>query len=71
MVLSPIHSLEVLCDGLVHLIPVADEMVLSDNRSHYWVAALHPEDLFGRGIKGLQVACSEDGAELINYLVVV
>ena len=56
LVLVAIDRLEVLRDRLVHLVSVADQLVLHDDRSHYWVAALHPHDFFRRGIEGFHVA---------------
>ena len=31
LVFSPVYSVEVLCDGLVHLVTVTDELVLHDD----------------------------------------
>ena len=56
LVLVVIYSLEVLRDSLVHLVSVADHLVLHEDQSHYWVAALHPHDFFHRGLEGFHVA---------------
>ena len=66
-----IHFVEVLYYGLVHFVSITNELVSHNDGSHHSIAALHPEDLFSRGIECLQVPGSEEGAELINYFMVV
>ena len=71
MVLPAVDPLEVLRYGLVHLVTVADELVLHYDRPQDGVAALHSEDLFRRGVESLQVVRSKEGEELIQDVVVV
>ena len=59
LVFAAIDRLEVLCDRLVHLVPLADQLVLHDDQPHHRVATLHPHDLFRCGVEGLHVAGSE------------
>ena len=54
-----VNLLEVLCDRFVHLVSVAEQLVFHDDRSHYRIAALHPEDLLSCRVERLQVASSE------------
>ena len=71
LVRTAIHPLEVLRNCLVHLVLVADELVLHDDRPHDWVSALHSEDLLRSCVKSLQVVRSEESTEILQDLVVV
>ena len=66
-----IHLLEVLGDRFIHLVSVADQLVIYDDGSNHRVAALHPQDFLSCCVEGLQVAGSEEIAELIQHLMVM
>ena len=71
LVFALIDRLEILCDCLIHLISVTNELVLHDDRPHHRVAALHPHDFFRCGVEGLHVANPEVLVYLPQDLVVV
>ena len=66
-----VNLLEVLCDRFVHLVSVAEQLVVHDDGSHYRVAALHPEDLLSCRVERLQVIGSEVAVQLVQDLVVM
>ena len=71
MTIPSIHFLEVVRDGLVDLVLLADELVLHDDGLHHWVAGFHPQHLLSGGVKLLNVPGLEVLLQLVQDLVVV